>query len=69
MCYRKQKGFGTLTAVAFAEGDRQVAAAAAVAVRVVVQVGMCERVLGCMANAAVLELVGESGTVYEAAAP
>lgn len=68
MCYRRQKGFGTLTAVAFAEGDRQVAAAA-VAVRVVVQVGMCERVLGCMANAAVLELVGESGTVYEAAAP
>lgn len=67
MCYRKQKGSGIPTAVAFVEDGRE--AAAAVAVRVVVQVDMCARVLGYTANAAVLGLVGGPGTVYEAAAP
>lgn len=68
MCYRKQKGSGTPIAVAFAEGGMRVAAAAAVvAVEVVVQLGMCARVPGCMAIVVALELVGESDTVHAAA--
>lgn len=68
MCYQKQRGSGTLTAVASAEGDMLVAAAVVV-VELVAQPGMSALVLGCMASAVVPGLVGESDTVYAAAAP
>lgn len=64
-CWWRQTGSGTPTAVAFVEGGKPVAAAAAARV---VRLGKCVRVLGCMASAVAPNLVGDSDTVHAAVA-